>query len=54
MHHILYGSQTDASASSPVYTITGQCVSTKTKEGTSALQRCIYIIGGKGKRVEGR
>lgn len=51
MHHILYGSQTDASASSPVYTITGQCVSTKAKEGKSPVQRGVYITRGKGKRV---
>lgn len=54
IHSILYGSSTASSPSlSPVFTISGQRIGNTTKKGTSALQRGIYIIGGKGKRVEG-
>jgi len=52
---ILYGSSTESSPSlSPVFTVSGQRIGTTTKKGTSTLQRGIYIIGGKGKRVVGR
>lgn len=55
IHSILYGSSTASSHSpSPVFTVSGQRIGNTTKKGTSALQRGIYIIGGKGKRVEGR